>query len=51
MAVIFGREGTIILPWTVRGDHFRGGLVHGVTGLPYTSPHSGTPLIWTPFGL
>jgi len=32
MAAIFGPGGLIILPWTVRGDHFRGGTVHGVTG-------------------
>jgi len=31
MAAIFGPGGPIILPWTVRGDHFRGGTVHGVT--------------------
>jgi len=33
MAAIFGPGGPIILPWTVRGDHFRGGTVHGVTDL------------------
>ena len=33
MAAIFGPGGPIILPWTVRGDHFRGGTVRGVTGL------------------
>ena len=32
MAAIFGPGGPIILPWTVWGDHFRGGTVHGVTG-------------------
>ena len=32
MAAIFGPGGPIILPWTVRGDHFSGGTVHGVTG-------------------
>ena len=32
MAAIFGPGGPIILPWTVRGDRFRGGTVHGVTG-------------------
>ena len=31
MAAIFGPGGPIILPWTVRGDHFSGGTVHGVT--------------------
>ena len=36
MAAIFGLGGPIILPWTVRGDHFQGGTVHSVTGLP---PH------------
>ena len=29
MAAIFGPGGPIILPWTVRGNHFRGGTVHG----------------------
>ena len=33
MAAIFGPGGPIILPWAVRGDHFRGGTVHGVTDL------------------
>ena len=33
MAARFGPGGRIILPWTVRGDHFRGGTVHGVTGV------------------
>ena len=32
IAVKFGPGGPIILPWTVRGDRFRGGTVHGVTG-------------------
>jgi len=32
MAAIFDPGGLIILLWTVRGDHFRGGTVHGVTG-------------------
>ena len=31
MAAIFGPGGPIILPWTVRGDRFSGGTVHGVT--------------------
>ena len=31
MAAIFGLGGPIILPWTVRGDRFSGGTVHGVT--------------------
>jgi len=31
MAAIFGPGGLIILPWTVRGDHFRGGTAHGMT--------------------
>ena len=35
MAVIFGPGGLIILPWTVRGDYFRGGIVHGVTKPDY----------------
>ena len=35
MAAIFGPGGPIILPWTVRGDRFSGGTVHGVT-LPHT---------------
>ena len=35
MAAIFGTGGPIILPWTVRGDRFSGGTVHGVTILPY----------------
>ena len=30
---IFGPGGLIILPWTVQGDHFRGGTVHGMTVL------------------
>ena len=34
MAAIFGPGGPIILPWTVRGDRFSGGTVHGVTGRP-----------------
>ena len=34
MAAIFGPGGPIILPWTVRGDHFSGGTVHGVTEPP-----------------
>ena len=29
----FNGQGPIILPWTVRGEHFRGGSVHGVTVL------------------
>ena len=33
MVAIFGPEGPIILPWTVQGDHFRWGTVHGVTTL------------------
>ena len=33
MAAIFGPGGPIILSWTVRGDRFRGGTVHGVTGV------------------
>ena len=32
MAAIFGPGGPIILPWTVRGDRFSGGTVHGVIG-------------------
>ena len=32
MAAIFGPGGPIILPWTVRGDRFSGGTVHGMTG-------------------
>ena len=31
MAAIFGPGGPIILPWTVRGDRFSGGSVHGMT--------------------
>ena len=31
MAAIFGPRGPIILPWTVQGDHLRGGTVLGVT--------------------
>ena len=31
MPAIFGPGGPIILPWTVRGDRFSGGTVHGVT--------------------
>ena len=34
MAAMFGPGGPIILPWTVRGDRFSGGTVHGVTSLP-----------------
>ena len=37
MAAIFGLGGLIILPWIVRGDHFRGGTVHGGTGQPQLS--------------
>ena len=37
MAAIFGPRGPIILPWTVRGDHFRGGTVHGVTSLLFVT--------------
>ena len=33
IAAKFGPGGPIILPWTVQGDHFRGGTVHSVTGL------------------
>jgi len=33
IAVKFGPGGPIILPWTVRGDRFWGGTVHGVTEL------------------
>ena len=33
MAAIFGLGGPIIVPWTVRGDRFSGGTVHGVTGV------------------
>jgi len=33
MAAILGPGGPIIRPWTVRGEHFRGGTVHGVTVL------------------
>ena len=31
MAAIFGPGGPVILPWTVRGDQFRGETVHGMT--------------------
>ena len=31
IAAKFGLRGPIILPWTVQGDRFRGGTVHGVT--------------------
>ena len=37
MAVIFGPGGPTILPWTVRGDCFRGGTVHGVTNPVFLS--------------
>ena len=37
MAAIFGPGGPIILPWTVRGDRFSRGTVHGVTG-PVSKP-------------
>ena len=37
MAAIFGPGGPIILPWTVRGDRFSGGTVHGVTVPPGSS--------------
>ena len=40
MAAIFGPGGPIILPWTVRGDRFSGGTVHGVTGLHVCSSAS-----------
>ena len=32
IAAKFGPGGPIILLWTVRGDRFQGGTVHGVTG-------------------
>ena len=32
MAAIFGPGGPI-MPWAVQGDRFRGGTVHGVTGV------------------
>ena len=39
MAAIFGPGGPIILPWTVWGDCFQGGTVHGVTPpLPHNKP-------------
>ena len=40
MAAIFGPGGPIILPWTVRGDHFRGGTVHGMTGVLVSPDYS-----------
>ena len=39
MAAIFGPGGPIILPWTVRGDRFSGGTVHGVTFLHFHDHH------------
>jgi len=35
--------GPIILPWTVRGDHFRGGTVHGVTARLLKLPPNNQP--------
>jgi len=40
MAAIFGPGGPIILPWTVRGDHFQGGTVHGMTRLQCMLSHT-----------
>ena len=31
-AILILVRGPIILPWTVRGDRFSGGTVHGMTG-------------------
>ena len=45
MAAIFGPGGPIILPWTVRGDHFRGGTVHGVTGAHKPSYHAAISML------
>ena len=51
MAAIFGPGGPIILPWTVHGDCFSGGTVHGVTGPVMTKPCAGCDLPHPPLQL
>ena len=43
MAAMFGPGGPIILPWTVWGDRFSGGTVHGMTDALLTEMAPITP--------